>query len=90
MRTFDELLDDLEYRARFEKDEVESAKSTLRRMHQRKADEAADAIEDLISLCAKSNALLHQIDIGDFTDSHGHSAKMLKATHDLKRKLEGI
>ncbi|HMM72435.1 MAG TPA: hypothetical protein PKC22_09490 [Rhodocyclaceae bacterium] len=29
------------------------------------------------------NALLHQIDIGDFVDSHGHSAKMLKATHDL-------
>ena len=29
------------------------------------------------------NALLHQVDIGDFVDSHGHSAKMLKATHDL-------
>ena len=28
------------------------------------------------------NELLHQIDINDFVDSHGHSAKMLKAVHD--------
>lgn len=35
-----------------------------------------------------SNALLHQIDIGDFMDSHGHSAKMLSAVHDLM-KLTG-
>jgi len=34
-----------------------------------------------------ANALLHQIDIGDFMDSHGHSAKMLKATHDLMALL---
>lgn len=32
---------------------------------------------------AEANALLHQIDIGDFVDSNGHSAKMLKATHHL-------
>lgn len=30
-----------------------------------------------------ANALIHQIDIGDFVDSHGHNAKMLKAVHDL-------
>lgn len=30
-----------------------------------------------------ARALLHQIEIGDFTDSLGHSAKMLKAAHDL-------
>lgn len=33
------------------------------------------------------NALLHQIDIGDFVDSNGHSAKMLKAVHDLMRLM---
>lgn len=32
-----------------------------------------------------SNELLHQIDINDFTDSHGHSAKMLKVVHDLMK-----
>ena len=32
-------------------------------------------------------ALLHQIDIGDFTDSLGHSAKMLKAVGDLRAAL---
>ena len=36
---------------------------------------------------AAANALLHQIDIGDFVDSNGHSAKMLKATHDLMALL---
>ncbi len=34
-----------------------------------------------------ANALLHQIDIGDFVDPHGHSATMLMATHDLMRVL---
>jgi hypothetical protein len=34
------------------------------------------------------DALLHQIDIGDFMDSHGHSAKMLSAVRDLM-KLRG-
>lgn len=43
-------------------------------------DEAADVIE-------ATNALLHQIDIGDFVDSNGHSAKMLKPVHDLMRLL---
>ena len=38
-------------------------------------------------LRAAANALLHQIDIGDFVDSHGHSAKMLKATNDLMALL---
>lgn len=38
-------------------------------------------------LRATANALLHQIDIGDFVDSHGHNAKMLKAVHDLMRAL---
>jgi hypothetical protein len=33
------------------------------------------------------NALLHQIDIGDFFDSNGHSAKMLKPVHDLMAML---
>lgn len=43
--------------------------------------------QDLIALRAAANALLHQIDIGDFVDSNGHSAKMLKAVHDLMRVL---
>lgn len=33
------------------------------------------------------NALLHQIEIGDFVDSNGHSAKMLKPVHDLMRLI---
>lgn len=33
------------------------------------------------------NDLLHQIDIGDFTDSHGHSAKMLKPVQDAMALL---
>lgn len=40
MRTFDELLDDLVHRARWERDEVESAKQALRSM--RAADVAAE------------------------------------------------
>lgn len=34
-----------------------------------------------------ARALLHQIDIGDFVDSNGHDAKMLKAVHDLRAAL---
>lgn len=34
-----------------------------------------------------TNALLRQIDIGTFVDDHGHSAKMLKATHDAMKFL---
>ena len=41
------------------------------------------AVEAVDALRAAANELLHQIDISDFTDSHGHSAKMLKAVHDL-------
>ena len=52
-----------------------------------KAEEHDCCAEDLIELRASANALLHQIDIGDFVDSNGHSAKMLKATHDLMRAL---
>jgi hypothetical protein len=47
----------------------------------------ARCIGEIRALRAAANALLHQIDIGDFTDSHGHSAKMLKATHDLMALL---
>lgn len=43
--------------------------------------EVPDALRDSV------NALLHQIDIGDFVDSQGHSAKMLKPVHDLMRML---
>lgn len=38
MRTFNELLDDLEYRARWEKDEVESSKTTLRYLYKQNID----------------------------------------------------
>jgi hypothetical protein len=43
--------------------------------------------EELERLHTAANELLHQIDIGDFVDSHGHSAKMLKPVHDLMRLL---
>ena len=39
-------------------------------------------------LMVSANALVHQIYIGDFVDSHGHSAKMLSAAIDLKNLLE--
>ena len=42
---------------------------------------ASDGLRDAV------NALLHQIEIGDFVDSNGHSAKMLKPVHDLMRLL---
>ena len=45
------------------------------------------AVIEIDKLRAAANALLHQIDIGDFTDSNGHAAQMLKATHDLMRVL---
>ncbi len=44
---------------------------------------AAQAREKVLR--SLSNELLHQIDINDFTDSHGHSAKMLKAVHDVMK-----
>lgn len=59
MRTFDELLDDLEYRARFEKDEVESAKATLRRMYQQKAE----GNERLNNLFRSTISALARIDV---------------------------
>ncbi len=34
------------------------------------------------------STLLHQIEINDFVDSHGHSAKMLSAVLDAKKLLE--
>jgi len=43
----------------------------------------ADLLESLQDLC-------QQIEIGDFKDSLGHSAKMLKAYRDAKRLLEQI
>ena len=46
---------------------------------------AAPAVPD--GLRGAVNALLHQIEIGDFVDSNGHSAKMLKPVHDLMRLL---
>lgn len=42
----------------------------------------------LAALKHAASALLHQIDIGDFVDSHGHSAKMLKPVHDLLRSMK--
>ena len=55
----------------------------LRAMLKIKTEEHNCCAEDLRVLAAKTNALLYQIDRGDFVDSHGHSAKMLKATIDL-------
>jgi hypothetical protein len=46
---------------------------------------AAPAVPD--GLRGAVNALLHQIEIGDFVDSNGHSAKMLKPVHDLMRLI---
>lgn len=45
------------------------------------APAASDGLRDAV------NALLHQIEIGDFVDSNGHSAKMLKPVHDLMRLI---
>jgi len=52
-----------------------------------KYEERDRCAEDLRVLAANTNALLHQIDLGDFVDSNGHSAKMLKPVHDLMRLL---
>ena len=52
-----------------------------------KTEEHDCCAEDLRVLATAANNLLHQIDIGDFEDSHGHAVKMLKATHDLMRLL---
>jgi hypothetical protein len=53
---------------------------------------AADAIEALVAerdaLRTGLSTLLHQIEINDFVDSHGHSAKMLSAVLDAKKLLE--
>jgi len=43
--------------------------------------------EEKDELAKLANALLHQIDINDFQDSHGHSAKIFKAVHDLMYAL---
>ncbi|WP_293373598.1 hypothetical protein [Nevskia sp.] len=53
-----------------------------------KSEEHDCCAQDMLKLKTATNALLHQIDIGDFVDSHGHSAKMLKPVHDLMRLLE--
>jgi len=53
-----------------------------------KAEEHDCCADDFRTLAASTNALLHQIDIGDFVDSNGHSAKMLKAVHDLMQTLK--
>ena len=52
-----------------------------------KTEEHDCCAEDLRALAAGTNALLHQIDIGDFADSNGHTLKMFKAVHDLMRLL---
>jgi len=52
-----------------------------------KTEEHDCCADDLRSLAAGTNALLHQIDIGDFVDRNGHSLKMFKAVHDLMRLL---
>ena len=62
---------------------LESCKIALRI----RTEEHDCCAEDLIALRTAANALLHQIDIGDFVDSNGHSAKMLKPVHDLMKLL---
>jgi hypothetical protein len=52
-----------------------------------KTEEHDCCADDLRVLATGTNALLHQIDIGDFVDSNGHSAKMLKPVHDLMKLL---
>ena len=54
-------------------------------MNDRELLQPAPAVPD--GLRGAVNALLHQIDIGDFVDSNGHSAKMLKPVHDLMRLM---
>ena len=52
-----------------------------------KTEEHDCCTEDLIQLRSTANELLHQIDINDFVDSHGHALKNFKAVHDLLRLL---
>ena len=52
-----------------------------------KTEEHDCCADDLRALAAGTNALLQQIDIGDFVDSNGHTLKMFKAVHDLMRLL---
>lgn len=52
-----------------------------------KTEEHDCCADDLRVLATGTNALLHQIDIGDFVDSNGHSAQMLKPVHDLMKLL---
>jgi len=52
-----------------------------------KMAEEVTAEQKLRKLTGLANALLHQIDINDFVDSHGHNAKMLKPVHDLMQAL---
>lgn len=82
MRTFDELLDDLEYRARFEKDEVESAKATLRRMCQQKIEEN----ERLNNLFRTTISALARIDValGIEDDACNELENTLQVIEELK------
>jgi hypothetical protein len=52
-----------------------------------KTEEHDCCADDLRALAAGTNALLHQIDIGDFADSNGPTLKMFKAVNDLMRLL---
>ena len=61
----------------------ENGSPVLQSEYDHLAKQLAERKKQLVMLRDAANALLHQIDIGDFVDSNGHSAKMLKATHDL-------
>lgn len=82
MRTFDELLDDLEYRARFEKDEVASARATLSRMYQQKGEEN----ERLNNLFRSTISALARIDValGIDDDACNELEITLQVIEDLK------
>lgn len=82
MRTFDELLADLEYRATWEKDEVESAKATLRHMYQQKTEEN----ERLNNLFRSTISALARIDValGIEDDACNELEITLQAIEDLK------
>ena len=58
------------------------------RMHADAKLERDAALAGLAELEPLVAALLHQIEISDFVDRHGHSAKMLCAVFDLK-KIKG-
>lgn len=76
-------------------DRIAELEQQLARQRLQLEDYALSNIQDRQELAAAqarekvlrslSNELLHQIDINDFTDSHGHSAKMLKAVHDVMK-----